>query len=263
MDLQEAIRAAKPGTVLDLQGRTFEGSFRIDRSVTLRGGTIRVSAGAHGLHVLADQVTLDGLTLQGGQNGIWAEHVNQLEVRNCTIQDAAYSGIMILSGHNCRVTNNTIQRIGLGKPAGTNAYGIALSARESGNLEKDPMTCAVTVTGNRVSDIPTWHGIDTHGGQRLAILDNTIERVSRPIFITSLGSQRPREIEIRGNRILSPGPVTYNLVPLTLVEADEVTISGNLIQGWGGHSPRPEAPYLDYGAASRRVVVDGSNWVER
>jgi len=262
-ELRQMIQKAAPGTILEFKGQIIEGTFIIDKPLTIIGGTFIVPHGSDGIYVRADNVTLDGVSIQGGMNGIRADHASRLVIRNCTILDSVYGGIMLYSCRGCEISGNVIRRIGVGQPIATNAYGIALSAKDSGNLAKDPMTCDVVVSSNRISDIPTWHGIDTHGGVRIAILDNTLERISRPIFITSLGSNRPRAIVIRGNKLLAPGPDASNLVPLTLFAADDVQINNNEIRGWGRHSLPRERPYLDYKGQSTGVIVGQNNQVIR
>ncbi len=74
------------------------------------------------------------------------------------------------------ISSNTVQRIGVQLANGDNAYGIAVSAYGG-----EPRSSDVTVTGNTVEDVPTWHGLDTHGGLRIAFTNNTVRRASRPV----------------------------------------------------------------------------------
>ena len=97
-----------------------------------------------------------------------------------------------------------MQRIGVQLANGDNAYGIAVSAYGG-----EPRSSDVTVTGNTVEDVPTWHGLDTHGGLRIAFTNNTVRRASRALFITTdTSGNRATDITVTGNVFGSPAPVT-------------------------------------------------------
>ena len=131
-----------------------------------------------------------------------------------------------------------------------NAYGITLT-RRSGDIATEPVSSDITVAGNTIEDVPTWHALDTHGGIDLSFVDNTIRRSSRAIFITSDSSgNRPSDILVSGNLLETPAPVTYNLTAITTYTTDDVTISDNTIIGW----PRDRS-FSDYQGLSTGLVV--------
>src|SRR5690606_30430813 len=74
------------------------------------------------------------------------------------------------------ITNCRIQSITNDGYPNNNAYGIELSRRETSNLSSEPRTSDILVSGNVVTDVPTWEGIDTHAGQRIRIIGNTVLR---------------------------------------------------------------------------------------
>lgn len=249
--LQAKIDAAPSGGRLDLTGCTYTTGARVGKPLTLVGARVAIAArGATALHVTASNVTLDGLTITGGsvaKYGILAHRVQNLVVRRSTITDIEYGGIMALSVSGGTIAGNHVARIGTRLSNGDNAYGIALS-----NYDGQPVTTDVTVDRNVVEDVPTWHGLDTHAGRRLAFTNNVVRRVSRALFLTSGASS----ITVTGNQLLSPDPVTYNLSAITLVRTDRVTISGNAwSRDWDGR-------YInDYGDDSTNLVVSNNTVV--
>jgi len=293
--LQAGIDAAAAGSVLDLTGCTYAAGATVTKPLTIVGATIRPAAGTAGLVVKASDVTLDGLHLIGpqattyrdgefgitvmatasaparrltirnseiasfGKAGMWLRYVSDLVVEHNDVHDIVYAGIMVISGTGGRISENTVARIGMNKsgvPGGAenNAYNISIEDQGA------PRSSDIRVEGNLVEDNPYWHGLDTHGGLRIAFVNNTIRRCSRAVFLTSSGASgaHATDITVAGNSILSPAPVTFNLVPITLYAADGVTFTGNIISGWGSASPTSAKPYYDYGGLSTGLVASGN-----
>jgi parallel beta-helix repeat protein len=284
--LQSQINAAGAGATLNLTGCTFNGGATIAKPLTLVGAKVNVASGHSGLTISANDVTINGLTITGpqshnlvdgedgidvgsaisrltiensdigqfGQGGLWLGSVTTLTVRNNHIHDAFYAGIMVLSGNGGTISNNLVERIGVGWTTGgsgggagpNNSYGIGLTYAGSG-----PVTTGFTVSGNTVQDVPVWHCLDTHSGTHIVFSNNTLQRCSRAIFITT-SSSRASNIQVTGNQFLSPGPVTFNLEAVTTVSTDNVTITGNTLTGWGGNT------FEDYGNDSTGLVISGN-----
>ena len=207
---------------------------------------------------LAD-VTVRGSRISGfGNAGIRADWTTGLAIEDDVVEDCAYGGIMVVSGSAGRVTGNTVARIGYPLPGDprdvneNNAYGIALT--DQGGTP----TTDVTVDGNLVTDVATWHALDTHGGHRLRFTGNTVRGSSRGLFITGSPGSQATDITITGNDFESPSPVTFNLQAVTLVEAVDVTVTGNTATGWG------DRVFDDYGSGSVGLTVEdnrpASDW---
>jgi parallel beta-helix repeat protein len=283
--LQSRIDATPTGGTLDLAGCGYSAGAIVRRSMTIAGATIRPPAGTRALTVAADDVTLDGLRILGpqattfgsdemgvfaggsaaapvrrlvvrnseigsfGGYGIYLQNVADVRLEDNQVHDIVYAGLMVLSGQGGRIENNTVQRIGVVGSAQNdgNAYGIALTAGAGGA----PPTTDFAVTGNTVEDVPTWHALDTHGGQRIAFKNNTISGSPRGIFVTSDDSgAQPRQITVSGNTLDSPAPVTDNLLAITTYDAVDVTVTGNTATGWG-----IDRFFHDYNGLSTGLVV--------
>jgi hypothetical protein len=184
-----------------------------------------------------------------GNAGIWVGPSTNSRITGTTIEDAVYAGIMIISAAGGRVDGNVVRRIGLNGASanGNNAYGIAVS-NEGGAVSSD-----VVVDGNTVETVPTWHGLDTHGGLRISFTNNTVSGAPRALFITTDGSGRKATtITVTGNRFLSPAPAS-DAKPVTTYATVNVTVTGNTASGWGS------APFLsDYQGLSTGLVVSGN-----
>ena len=284
--------AAAAGSVLNLAGCTYGAGATVTKPLTIMGATVSPPAGTAGLVVSANDVTLDGLRIIGpqgttyregefgimvaasasaparrltvrnseiasfGKAGMWLRYVSDVVVENNDVHDIVYAGIMIISGTGGRISGNTVSRIGVNgaEANGNNAYGIAL---EDQGL---PRTTDFTVSGNLVTDVPTWHALDTHGGLRITFRANVVSRCSRGLFLTSseASGSRATNIVVADNQILSPSPVTFNLTPITLYAVDGAAFTSNAIVGWGGASPTSTTPYYDYGGLSSGVTASGN-----
>src|SRR5690606_2129146 len=106
--------------------------------------------------------------------GIYAEHVRGIVIDNAYVRSIVYSGIGVWSVAEGSITNCRIQSITNTGYPNNNAYGIELSRRETSNLSTEPRTSDILVSGNLVTDVPTWEGIDTHAGPRIRIVGNTV-----------------------------------------------------------------------------------------
>jgi len=279
--LQARIDGAPAGSALRLSGCTFAAGATIDKPLTISGGQLTVPSGRVGLRVTANNVTIEGIQIVGpdkttynggeygiyalgtpgapirgltihgvnigsfGNDGIYAKYVANLVVSGSAIHDIVYAGILVISGQTGRIENNLIQRIGVRGAAANsnNAYGVALTD-QGGSPTSD-----FAVSGNTVEDVPTWHALDTHGGQRISFTNNTIRRSSRAIFITISPSNRATNVLVSGNHLLVPAPVHFNLEAVTTYDTVGVTITGNTITGWGG------AAIQDYQKKSTHLLV--------
>jgi hypothetical protein len=273
--LQSRVDATSAGAVLDLTGCTYTAGATVAKSLTLRGGTVKPARGTPGLLVLASNVTVDGLRVVGpqgttydsdevgievqgtlaapirgltirnseigtlGYGGLYIRHAAGFVVEGNLITDGVYAGIMVISGQGGRIAGNTVQRIGVvGAGAnGNNAYGIALS-RGGGDLATDPRSADIVVSGNLVEDVPTWHGLDTHGGERITWTGNTVRRSRSAIFVTGAtspsGSIRSLDNDVNGNLFYAPSGADHYAV--TSIYSTGGYVRNNTIVGWpAGH----------------------------
>jgi parallel beta-helix repeat protein len=179
-------------------------------------------------------VTIRNCAIEGFDTAIEARNVVNLVVEGCTISDAAYGGIIVFSGSAGRISDNTIQRIGpQTRPSSdVNAYGIALTRSPTLSLTDSPRTTGFVVDNNLITDIPTWHGLDTHAGSGIIFSNNTIIGTMRPIFVTGdAAGNSPISITVSANRIEAAKsfPGGSGLAAITLVGLQGGRITNNLV----------------------------------
>lgn len=296
--LQSRIDSAPQGSSVDISGCTYSVGATINKPLTLIGGVINVPSGQKGITVTANDVTIDEVVINGPQadtfnsneKGIYVEqtganyinnltiknsnignfgygplylrHVKNLTVENNHLHDGVYAGMMILSGQTGSIIGNTIERVGVkGADANSNnAYGIGLS-RVTSNLTDDPPTSDLMVSSNTITDVPTWHAIDTHAGQNITFVGNTTYRASRAIFITTDSvNYQPRNITIKDNLFGNPSPVTFNLTGITLYNVVGINITNNAISAGYGCATGTNTYNCayDYNGLSTNVVSSGN-----
>jgi parallel beta-helix repeat protein len=285
--LQAMVDATPSGGTLNLAGCTYPAGATIARPLTLLGATIRPAAGSTGIVVRASDVTLDGLRIIGpqattyregefgitvaasassparrltirnsevasfGKAALWLRYVADLVVENNTVHDAVYAGIMVISGTGGRISGNTVSRVGVSgaEANGNNAYGIAL---EDQGL---PVSSDLVVANNVVTDVPTWHALDTHGGYRITFRGNTVRGSPRAVFITSSDASgaRATDIVVTDNLLEAPAPAGDDAVPVTTYDSVNVVVTDNVARGWG----RTTIPY-DFQGLSTGSVAFGN-----
>ncbi len=135
--------------------------------------------------VNADRVTIDGLEVTGGRNGITAQGAGKLTIRNCDVHDTGRSGIAIGYGtsatiDNCLVQNNPLDGINaLGGTIIVTNSTISANARNGifilfggvgqiGVNDRFDAAGPNTISGNGGS------GIDVSTGSSAVIVANTI-----------------------------------------------------------------------------------------
>jgi hypothetical protein len=269
--LQGRLNSAAAGAILNLTGCTYTAGAIVSKPLTILGGTIAPPRGTPGLIVTASDVTIDGLRVVGtqattydkdeagievegtvatptrgliirnceignlGYGGVYLQHVASFVVESNHIYDGVYAGIMVVSSQGGRIAGNTVQRIGVfGAAANSNnAYGIALS-RGDGDLDADPRSADIVVSGNTVEDVPTWHAFDTHGGERITWTANISRRSRSGIFITGSATLRSLDNDIDGNTFYAPADADHYAV--TSVYSTGGYVRNNIIVGWpSGH----------------------------
>jgi hypothetical protein len=297
--LQNLVNAAGAGSTLALGSWEFSAGATVNKALTITGGTINFPAGHTALTVTHSDVVIDGVTITGsqyahydgsdyaidvqgtsgspitgfvvrnchvtssGKAGIWMSHVTGAVVHNNVVEDCCYTGITGFSMVGGEITDNTIRRIGYTcpeaeLPGSGNSYGINV------NDQGTPCSSDVEVSGNTIEDVPTWHGLDTHGGLRISFISNIIRRSRRGLFITGsvASGAHATDIVVTSNQLLAP-ELAEPITAVTLAGVYGATFTGNTITGWGNNSPTNEEPWYDYLGESTGLVNGGGNVVTK
>lgn len=231
VSLQATIDAAPAGSTVDVTGGpVYRELIKIAKPLTLVGARIdgRVSTNASAV-------------------GIEVANAQDVTLRDCTVSDVRYAGIMVSGSLRVRIEDCRVYRVDAGRQnANMNAYGIAVTGRGT-RRSSDVMVLRAIV-----EDVPDWHGLDTHGGLRVQFLDCIVRRCNRAIFVTSSSLAPAAECEVSRNLCAEPMPrrdvmttPPYNEVGLTVVKGCSAYGDGNVFEGW----PAGNAINVQSGAA--------------
>jgi hypothetical protein len=174
-------------------------------------------------------------------------YTENAQVENNTILNCGYAAIIYESVINGNVTNNIIDNIGAGSGA-VNYYGISLSRDPNGTLVTDLPTTNVIVSGNQVSNVFDWTGLDCHAAYKCQYVNNVVTGCPIGINIqydaTSGTSPSPaKDILVDGNIIYGHATLNKNragIISLGIFPTDpneNITITNNILVGcgtWGG-----------------------------
>lgn len=213
---------------------------KIDRAnVTLRGDPsatiVAPSADGDVVTIDEDGITLENLTLTGGNYGIRQEHAVRVMITNCVIQDTAGNGFHAWVG-DTRIVNSTIQRAGghgvnLARGATAGITGSTIISNKNSGIYAAG-NAYVNVAGSNVSGNGT-DGVSLQNGSvgtfsRTIISVNGVDRSRSGVGLTVASSQANVG---PGNDIANNpqfGVFVYN--------GSVVTVSGSKIynNGWDG-----------------------------
>lgn len=137
-------------------------------------------------------VHLIGLNISGfSKDGVWLDYLSDFSVINPKISNCGYSGIITISCTRGLIKGGRIRDIS--KPTGfVNAYGVALTRDSTKSMADSPRSEDITVEGVTVENVP-WEGIDTHAGQNLKIIGNTV--LGCTVGIAMVGCPDPAGVE--------------------------------------------------------------------
>lgn len=206
-------------------------------------------------------ITIRDCTIYGWyQSGIIADYVDNLLIESCYVHTCGRDGIRLYGCAFFDVSRNRVHNItpgfsNEGIAPNNNSYGIAASRvyrSEAGdgsvNLyrrSQDGLICH-----NRVTQVPTWKPLDTHGGERITFSHNYVYGGYVGIGIAiggdslTTGYVPPKDITVSYNEIRQnqANVATYGNRSGVMVYADawddnnrglDVTVTGNTIEGYG------------------------------
>ncbi|TDP98001.1 parallel beta helix pectate lyase-like protein [Labedaea rhizosphaerae] len=251
-ELYAALRNKEPDLVVEAKAELeLHRPIVLDYPVRVTGGRFKVQDGP-AFVIAASGVTLDSCTIIGGRDendsyssaqklihatgtqerplagitvrgcrlwrsradNVWLEWCVDSLVTNNVITEYLYSGVMGVSANRVVVSGNVIRDAPLSDGV-VNTYGIAFTDLDNTEQARSRDCSAV---GNQVSLID-WEGIDTHGGDGISVVANTVVGCPRGIAL------------VTGNE-------TRHAAPTRCV------VSANTVNGAGSRRPVREAIFL-------------------
>ena len=184
------------------------------------GGTIRgPDSNVNTINVRGNRVTIDGVTITGGRNGITGIGAANLTLRNCTVQSTGRSGISYANGSSGTVDGCTVQF--------NPRDGIAVDGAQA-------TITSSTVMNNRNGILVVDSGTSRIGmNDRLEAAGNTISRNGASGVALSQGASATivaNTITENGTNASSPGRSGIGL----FLSSTADIIGGNTISGNAG-----------------------------
>lgn len=133
--------------------------------------------------------------------GIQTLFTKNVTIVNNTMYNIGYSGVMAYSCQNVLVDSNTIDTLtGETYSGELNAYGVSFTSLSNAtDFVRDPQSTQCRATNNLIKNIPTWHGLDTHGGTYCEFIDNELIDCRRGVILTNLGTRGASNCVVQGN----------------------------------------------------------------
>lgn len=203
-DLQGELNDARAGDIIDLRGFTYPGPLSVPKAVHLTNGYLTGKPSDYVLTVTADAL-FTRLTVRGGYIAIAPKGPVAPQVVNCFLLGLVYGGVITFGAYGALVRGNVIDGVvPIDGHDNWNAYGIAFT---SGQGYGDSQSCKAIE--NIVRRVPTWHGADTHGGNRHEFRGNVFSGVRSPIWVTG----KYVNVVVDGNILVAPTAAEQAAIP--------------------------------------------------
>jgi hypothetical protein len=191
--------------------------------------------------------------------GILYEYVTNFSISYNHIWNVSYAGIATLSGGDGGawnyINNNNISSIP--GTSSLNGYGVFTSRWTSA----DSVSKKIYVRDNTVNNVMIWEALDTHGGDNIDFINNTITNSARGIAVVDSMGIAPKNCDIIDNNIdagwKSGFGNTYEGIGVAGVKnstrATNCTVKNNTVIGYGN-------PFTTYGAIRVRDTTGLKIW---
>jgi hypothetical protein len=192
---------------------------------------------------VVSNVKIEDCSISGFSYGVYARWGSKIHVRRCSISNVWNAGVLFLSVLRGTVVDNDVDAVN----GPSSVYGIIASRWELGTtLSSDPRSADITIARNRVSNVTNWEGIDTHAGQRINIVSNTVTSCKIGIAVgcaqdttNTLNTYAPIDCTVIGNTVdsgVTDGSAQAGISFTGASDSGERatgTIAGNVVRGHG------------------------------
>ncbi len=199
VDISAAVEIIGEGLPEIRQATSNKGGFAIAASnVTIKGIKLRgpqhasaqtgekaiYASGADASHYISGVNVEDCELHNWGYGGIQGKYVEDFKWHKNRIYDIYQAGIETLSCKNGSITLN--RGTGPDSPVGGGVYGIAITritTNDAVTPTVDPRSSDITVAYNDWDGVTNWEALDTHGGERIRFIGNTVKNSYNGIAI--------------------------------------------------------------------------------
>lgn len=182
-----------------------------------------------------------------GDSAISLLFVQDFYIGGDTVAYDCYSnGIQMLSCKRGKVITPYVYDIVGDSVVGTEVYGITAS-KNNGSEATYPVCTDIIIANATVKGVITWNGIDTHGGNRIKIVNNNLIDCRRPIhmgpYTATAGQERaPTNCSVISNTCVNTGTIAaadashgviINGDSATTTRANGNKVDANIVDGYG------------------------------
>ena len=175
------------GSNITIHGLKLEGpgaTFNADSCGFYATGTVNGAAVAP---TYLENVNLIDCEATGfGRDGIRLDYVDGAKIVRPRLTSLGYCGVEAISCKNVEIEKPYIDTLSGETDSGElNAYGVTFTRiTSSSDTVRYPPSEDCSVVGGTIKNIPTWHALDTHGGQRITFRDVLVRECRRAAVLT-------------------------------------------------------------------------------
>lgn len=233
---------------------------------------------------VCSDITVQDAEIAGWNDyGIFAENVLRGTFNGNHIHTIGRDGMRFYGAILTDTSHNHIHDITpgyAGVAPNLNAYGITFTrnpTNEGTPLTNHPPSSYCTASNNLIENIPTWKGLDTHGGKNIVFSSNIVRNCRFGVGIeegdtTGVQNAPPTNITVADN-IINRGTGNAGAAGINASSSsasnrgDGVVITGNTLVGFGGSSSGViNVAYNDNIQISNNTLIDcdyfGINFAE-
>jgi len=211
-------------------------------------------------------INIHDLTIHGwGFSGVSVGFTKDFHIERVSVYDISHRGIEIRSCMDGIIAENIVHDIDDGN-ANPNSYGIVVTKGE-GPESSHPPSKRINVCNNVVYNVKYWEALDTHGGEEISFIGNTVRNCRMGLMIGSTSDfySAPTRCKVIGNTFSvdhSVVPIMETTYGITILgaRADEYAgvgnricedsiVEGNIITGFASGI---------YSRNSRNTVIKGN-----
>lgn len=144
-----------------------------------------------------NDVEVDGF----GNAAIECRYVDRVRINRPKLKNLGYAGVFGYSAREMRVFDPWIDTISGETTSGQlNAYGVTFTSLSGSGVDtvRDPVSVDCGVYRGTIRNIPTWHGLDTHGGSFIEFKGVNLTNCRRGAVLTHTTTSAPADCTIEG-----------------------------------------------------------------
>jgi len=228
------------------------------------------------VNVTGNRVTIDGLTVSGGRNGITGVGAANLTVRNCVVQSTGRTGISYANGSSgtvdgCTVQSNTRDGIAVDGAQATIVNSTITNNRNgvlvvNGGTSRIGITDRLAAAGNTISQ-NAGNGVTiSQGGSAIVAMNTITENGTNPASSgrSGVSALMSATVSIAGGNTISrnPGPGIAVSVGSTAVIGDPaagLTTVNTISRNGSAASPGGISAFLGSSIVVRDAVIEENN----